>query len=113
MSQRSDRVIYSNEPPLNFNTARDDASRPYCWREDFRRMLGRSVFLLALRRLGRGLHGLGVDTNLRGDWGRCLRRNCRRILKCEPTNLDGTQEVYQAREHGVELREVLLNAYVA
>jgi len=25
MSQRSDRVIYSNEPPLNFNTARDDA----------------------------------------------------------------------------------------
>jgi len=25
MSQRSDRVIYINEPPLNFNTARDDA----------------------------------------------------------------------------------------
>ena len=27
MSQRSDRVIYSNEPPLNFNTAWDDAAR--------------------------------------------------------------------------------------
>jgi|GEM_PF-5840763 len=28
MSQRSDRVIYINEPPLNFNTARDDAGAP-------------------------------------------------------------------------------------